>query len=564
MSSMAGGERQTGSSAEEYDRDQVDFTGLTNALRRIRLLRPPPDPPAEQLALFEPGGARRRPWRRRVAEEAPSPPPEYPPSRSIVDVPARLLLLSAFLAYVALYLSWTFRNYDGHGVLAFDLGIFDQGVWLLSQLKTPFVTVNGRHLFGDHASFILLPFALVYRVLPSAKVLLAAQTGALALGAWPVFLIARDKLRNETLAALLAVAYLLHPVVGWTNLSEDFHPDAFEVPLVLFAVWFLLRHRWVGYWVCVGALLLVKEDVGLLTFALGVYVALRHDRRVGLITCLVSAAYFLVVLYVLIPAFLGAGSIHTGRIPYGGPFGFVGKVLTDPGTVFSGVFTERRGWYVWQLFAPIAFVPFLAPSLLLIASAPLMINLVTEFGYQFDVRYHYSTLILPILFVAAIFGVASAPPRSRRAIVVVVLAASVWCAYLWSPTPFGRVHPVISNPKDAAVASFDRAARLIPRNASVSAFYGYVPQLSHREEIYMFPNPWKASNWGTFKQEGQRLPSADRVQFVIVPVDALGPEDAAVLDSIRDQFSVLYEEEGVQLLERQPSAEDPGGRSATG
>ncbi len=70
------------------------------------------------------------------------------------------------------------------------------------------------------------------------------------------------------LAALLAVAYLLHPVLGWTNYSEGFHPDAFEIPLVLLAVWFLIRHRWVGYGICIVALLLVQEDVALPIFPL--------------------------------------------------------------------------------------------------------------------------------------------------------------------------------------------------------------------------------------------------------------------------------------------------------
>ena len=35
------------------------------------------------------------------------------------------------------------------------LGIFDQGVWLLSRLKDPFVTIRGLPLFGDHASYRL-------------------------------------------------------------------------------------------------------------------------------------------------------------------------------------------------------------------------------------------------------------------------------------------------------------------------------------------------------------------------------------------------------------------------
>lgn len=463
---------------------------------------------------------------------------------------ARALVIAAVVGYVALFLHWTLDQHAGLGTLAFDIGIFDQGTWLLSRFKTPFITINGRNLFGDHTSFILLPFAVVYRVLPSIKVLLVSQTLALGLGAWPAFLIARHKLRSEMLAALVAVVYLVHPVVGWANLSEHFHPDAFEVPLVMLAFWFVLARRWTGYCVCIVALLLIKEDVAILTFSLGLYVAMYHDRRVGRITCIASAAYLVAAFWILIPAFLAAGgTVYKGRIPFGGPTGFLRRAFTYPGDVFSFVTTHARLWYVWQLFAPFALVALLAPSVLLIAAGPLALNLISNFGYQFDVRYHYSTLILPVLVIATIFGVASLPRRFHQVVVGVVLAASLWSAYLWSPTPMGRVHPPIADRNSPMVASFHRAARLLPTDAVVSAHYRYVAQIAHREGIYSFPNPWKASYWGTFNQEGQRLPQADGVDYILVPSD-LDPSSKAVLDSIRPEFETVYDQDGVLLLKR--------------
>ncbi|HEX8770225.1 MAG TPA: DUF2079 domain-containing protein [Acidimicrobiales bacterium] len=512
---------------------RVNLSWLTDRLSRLGLSRRGRQAAVDQLTLFGPEVA------------------EAPPPKIVTDRRARLLLLATAIGYVALFLYWTFRQHRGLGTQAFDIGIFDQGVWLLSRFKDPFITINGRNLFGDHASFILLPFAAIYWVVPSVKVLLAAQTLALGIGALPTFLIAREKLRNELFAALLGIAYLLNPVVGWANLSEMFHPDAFEIPLVLFTFCFLLRRRWLGYWVCVCALLLVKEDVGFLIFGMGVYVALRHDRRVGVITCAVSAAYLFTVFFLLIPAFLGASTVYTGRIPFGGPTGFVKRTFTHPGDVISHLWTQKRGWYLWQLFAPFGFVAWLAPSMLLIATGPLVLNLITSFGYQFDIRYHYSTLILPVIVVATIFGVASAEPSDRRVLVGVVAMASVVCAYLWSPTPTGRVHPFIADPSYFSVASFHRAERLLPKDAVVSAYYGYVPQISHRDEIYMFPNPWKASNWGTFDREGQRLPQADRVEYIFVP-SSLSAESQAVLDDIRGGFMPVYDREGVQLFKRRP------------
>ena len=535
---MADGDAPTAQVRSEVDRDHVDLKWLGDLARRVGIGRRlhGAAPPTDQLVLFDPGLRIRHP---------------LDPVESVTADPvARALVVGAIVGYIVLYLHWTFRQHAGLGTQAFDIGIFDQGTWLLSRFKRPFVTINGRNLFGDHLSFILLPFALVYRVLPSIKVLLATQTVALGLGAWPAFLIARHKLRNEMLAALLAIVYLAHPVLGWANLSEGFHPDAFEIPLVLLTFWFLLRRRWIGYGICVAALLLIKEDVGFLVFGLGISVAIYRDRRIGRITCIAAVAYVVAAFWILIPAFLGGGgTIYSNRIPFGGPTGFLRRAFSHPGDVFSLLTTHERLWYLWQLLAPVAFVAVLAPSVLLVAAGPLALNLISGFPYQFDVRYHYSTLILPVLIVATIFGISAVPRRFQRAVVGLVLVTSLWSAYLWSPTPFGRVHPYIADPSSATVASFHRAERLIPRTAVVSAHYSYVAQISHRDEIYMFPNPWKASYWGTFKQEGERLPQADRVQFILVP-SKLDAEPKAVLDSIRGDFETVYEGDGVLLLKR--------------
>ncbi len=46
---------------------------------------------------------------------------------------------------------------------AIDLGVFDQGVYLLSQGMAPEVTINGRNLFADHLSLSVLVFVPLYR-----------------------------------------------------------------------------------------------------------------------------------------------------------------------------------------------------------------------------------------------------------------------------------------------------------------------------------------------------------------------------------------------------------------
>ena len=68
-----------------------------------------------------------------------------------------------FLVVFGLLILQRHRTY---GTFTFDLGIFDQGLWLLSRGETPFVTLRGLHLFGDHSSYLMLPVVPLYWLLP--------------------------------------------------------------------------------------------------------------------------------------------------------------------------------------------------------------------------------------------------------------------------------------------------------------------------------------------------------------------------------------------------------------
>jgi uncharacterized membrane protein len=312
----------------------------------------------------------------------------------------------------------------------------------------------------------------------------------------------------------------------------------------------MTRERWLPYFVCVGLLLLVKEDAVLLALPLGIYVAARHDRTVGVLTCVGSVLYAAAALWWILPALNGVGTLNTWRVPFGGPIGLVRTTISHPGRVITHVTTKDKLWYVWQLFAPLGFLAAAAPRVLLIGFAALGSNVLSTFLYQYDIHYHYSTLIFPVIVAATVFGVATLPsPADRKKLVGVVVAAAVVTAYLWGPTPLGRHEASIADPRAPVVQHFRAAVKMLPDDAVVSVIYAWLPQVDHREEVYMFPNPWKANYWGTFKQEGQRLPQADRVQYLLLPTQ-LNADLVVVLDTIRSEFDVLYNAGGVTLLRR--------------
>ena len=142
--------------------------------------------------------------------------------RQSAEAVCRACLGVAVAVYIVVFCRLTFGLYDRYQMMAFDLGIFDQATWLISRGHAPFVTVRGIHLLDDHFSAFLCLLAPLYRLWDSPKTLLLAQTAALALGALPVYGLARRK----TGSAPAAAGFLLrHPAAAWAALNVGPHRE---------------------------------------------------------------------------------------------------------------------------------------------------------------------------------------------------------------------------------------------------------------------------------------------------------------------------------------------------
>jgi uncharacterized membrane protein len=481
-------------------------------------------------------------WRQRL--QAPTVPagPVIARRWAVPVMVAGIITFAAYHGIIACIAHDRFNTYT------FDLGIFDQGMWLMSRFTSPFISLIGRHLFGDHTSFILIPLVPLYWLVDSAKVLLVVQAVALGIAAWPVFGITRDLVRDERIAVVVSSAFLLHPALGWTA-REQFHPDSFEVPLLAFALWFMLRRRWAGFYTFVGLALLVKEDVPLMVFALGLYIAVRYSPKVGLITAGVAVAYFVVAVYVVLDHFNGVGTLNAWRVPFGGIEGLVSTTFTHPWQVITYVFSENRPWYVLQMLAPLALVPLLSPGTMLIAIGPLMSNVLSTFSYQHGIKYHYGTLILPVLALATAHALTRFNTGRRAVIAGVILFAAIGSTAVLGPALATSYYGGYgSAPSPAAIqAAFD----LVPPDAVLATYYRLTPHADHRQFVYDLPNPFTAHLWGVRQREGQRLPEADTVEYVVVPTHAIAEVfDETVTAELQADFEVISDTDGVLVLRR--------------
>ena len=135
----------------------------------------------------------------------------------------------AVLAYAIFFSHLTLTRYAAFEARALDLGNLHQTVWntaqghLFQMSNQPGTSGAPGARLSLHVEPILLPIAALYWLYAGPETLLILQAMVVALGALPLFALAKLKLHSEWLALLFGVAFLLNPSIQGANWLE-FHP----------------------------------------------------------------------------------------------------------------------------------------------------------------------------------------------------------------------------------------------------------------------------------------------------------------------------------------------------
>jgi uncharacterized membrane protein len=462
------------------------------------------------------------------------------------------------LVFVACFTWQTWTTHQRYGSFGFDVGIYDQGTWLLSRGDNPFVTISGLNLFGDHASYILLLVAPLYRLWADPRLLLLLQVVALATPALVIHRLAAGRLGHPGYGLAAALAYLLYPAMQWAA-TWQFHPETFAAAFLAVAVLAAEERKPVLLTVSVALALLCKEDVGLIVAGLGVLLWITRRPVWGKRLVFAGVGWFLLASFVLVPLANGRGTPALER-NYGiGGDDPVSAVVALPGLavrLVTNAFSDGGLAYLALLLLPLALLPVLGWRTLIPVFPPLMLNLAATNTYQQKITFQYAATSAPFLVMAAAAGLAviAARRRSLAAPVALLLVAAALIADLRAGPALWSATPALGQPP-AQAASRDAALARIPAGDAVSAQYNLVTHLAHREQVYEFPNPFRTSNWGL---KGDRHDPADtaRVRWVLIEPGTLDEEDQATLRGLREGggWKTVFEQKGVLLIERTGAA----------
>lgn len=218
-----------------------------------------------------------------------------------------------------------------HLMTSMDLAIFHQGLSHLAHGQAPVVEIKGpgRLLFGDHFHPVVLAFVPLLWLWDAPGVLLVGQAVAFGLAAGILAHTAIGRLGRRR-GVLVGAAFLASPGVSGAGLF-DVHEVALGAPLLAMACRAFLDRHWnavVGWGL---ALLLVKEDAGLVTAGLGLALVCRGQWRRAIGLGAAAVAWTMVAVRVLIPLFNPAGWTYASSVTGAGIGTTLAHALVLPG-----------------------------------------------------------------------------------------------------------------------------------------------------------------------------------------------------------------------------------------
>jgi uncharacterized membrane protein len=411
---------------------------------------------------------------------------------------ATTLVLAGAAAWVAAFAALSVLRQKAFFTGRFDMGNMVQAVWSTAHGHPLRMTdLHGEQIsrLGAHVDPILVVLAPLWWIWPSPYLLLVAQALAIGLGTLPVYWLARKHLRSSRAALGFACAYLLYPATGWLALNE-FHPVALATPLLLFAFWFLDEDRILPFALCAVAASLCKEEIAFVVAGFGIWYGLARRRWwTGGVVAALGLAWGVVAITVVIPHFNdGQSSDFYGRYSEvgGSPGGIVKTAFTDPLRILEAAFSGRDLHYLWQLAMPLAFLFVLAPLVLVAALPELAVNLLSATTTQTSIHFHYTAGLIAPLVVAAVLGAARLRRWAFPVAALVAVAALLGNYHLgpipgWRHVPWGQTFQSTAARVTEHDAVAERALRLIPDDAVVSATNTLGAHLSARRRFLSFP-----------------------------------------------------------------------------
>ena len=316
------------------------------------------------------------------------------------------LMATSFLVFIILFLLATIRHQLLHSN-AYDLGIFEQYLWMASKGIFAPGTIHEMHIFADHGAFALLPMSLLYSIWSSPLCLLAMQSLCIAFTAIPLWIYTKKFDATDNQSWLVALTWWMTPVAFNANLF-DFHPEICFLPLIAYVFCKMKSQEHpLSIILLLLCLLLARDGNALLLTGIAITLFLYRMPKTSLALVSCTFLWILFLTRFLYPALGKTGDSFHAADRYthlGGSWsGFLHNLFSDPASMFIAMQPADSFIYILMVFAPFAFLLRKSDPAIILSTIPLIASNVLSSNYsQKTLIHHYSLPIVLLILIATV------------------------------------------------------------------------------------------------------------------------------------------------------------------
>lgn len=410
----------------------------------------------------------------------------------------RAAAVAAVLFFV-LVGAWTACRVFSFSTPTFDFGIFAQMFHSMKTTGLPITTVERdgplSH-FAVHVSpiyYLLLPF---YYLVPHPATLQVLQAAVLASAVIPLWLLGKHHNLKPAVRFGACLLLLLYPAYAGGT-SYDIHENAFLTPLLLWLFYGIDRRNGIVTAIAAVLTLMVKEDAAVYVAVVALYLllrtALRQDRKWGLMAgtalLVLSVGWFFATTTYLATSGDGVMTYRYDNFMYDKSDSLVTVIkavlLSPMKAVFECVDKEKLP-FIGMTMGALACMPLMTRRYerLVLLIPYLLVNLMTDYKYQFDIFFQYTFGSTACLIYLVLVNIADWKKDLHR-LGVLALAVCISFGCFWNQIiPKAVRYPTYCKTYAGYYDALRDVLDEIPEDASVAATTYYTTYLSQRDVLY--------------------------------------------------------------------------------
>lgn len=451
-----------------------------------------------------------------------------------------LSLATLYVVYLSVVFVYKVKTFDGS---TFDIGLFSQMFHRMSTDLSAITTLERDRVlshFAVHISpifYLMLPF---YKFFPHVETLEVLQLWVVFSAVIPLRLLL-SKLSLSKLANILTVLWFVLLPVLTTAGGYHLHENCFLVPLIFWVFYFIVNEKKWGILVSTILLLLVKEDAFIYVISIGMY--FLSQKRFNLTSktkqWLILTEFLLPLLYftlaLLILSTFGEGGMVSRFDAFllkdeNGILAVFKNLVLHPSFAISHLFMAKKLGYLFLMLAPMCFLPLLQRnwSTYFLALPLVVINLLPDWPYQYDIGFQYSYGSGALLFIMALLALEDL--KLHKYINEKMVISFIFVGMIFSGTILHRLTQSWSfnigyyQQNKEKFEAIKYGLEILPEDASIVTEGGYTPALRKHRALYdiFYHNQRKAD------------PSID---YVVIPREQKGKND--VYDPLITSYETL-------------------------